>query len=66
MNVVNAELQIDRKKLIVFAEFVHKIQFNDYVKTLYEYCKNYFRGTKPRIFIQNKFVPSTEFVANAK
>jgi len=58
MKVVNVELQIDRKKLIVFAEFVEKVQFNNYVKTIYDYCKDYFKVhcIKPRIFIQNKFV----------
>ena len=58
MNVTDVEFQIDRKKLIVYGEFVTKVKFNKYVKQVYEHCKHVFkrRNIKPRIFIQNKFI----------
>lgn len=60
MKVTDVEVQIDRKKIIIFATFKQKVKFNKYVKQVYEYCKFIFKksnyNAKPRVFIQNKFV----------
>eukprot|EP00924_Labyrinthula_sp_SR-Ha-C_P002749 maker-scaffold_13-snap-gene-6.63-mRNA-1 protein AED:0.00 eAED:0.00 QI:60/1/1/1/1/1/2/418/489 len=58
MYVTDVEFQIDRKKLIIYGEFVTRVKFNKYVKQVCEHCKHVFRGKniKPRVFIQNKFV----------
>ena len=53
MSVLAVELQLDKKKLIVYSVMSRWIMFNDLVKTLRRACEK-LMGVMTRIFIQRK------------
>ncbi len=55
MKIVNAELQLDGTRLLLFAELKYKSDWNALCKRMFDYCLKSFR-VRPRVWIQRKLV----------
>lgn len=55
MEIIDCELQLDGKKLIIYADMEESTNFNEFVKGVRIECENQY-GLAPRIFIMRRFV----------